>query len=113
MAKDYETRGLIFDSVSLRQRAANLQTFYTTSQRSDPARSNLQMSFVEHFVEAAGHWDTHEFAGLMERPLDLITLLLIEPNGFKAQADTSVRMAHRERALRYIRDHLSDPGLNP
>jgi len=109
---EYETVGIAFPCAALRQRVPEVEPFYAVPLAPGAPRAQLLMSFVEHLAQGVERWQEHEFAELGERFLDLVALLVVERAG-SAAADTSVRIAHRERALRYIRAHLGDIELAP
>ncbi|HWI27932.1 MAG TPA: helix-turn-helix domain-containing protein [Stellaceae bacterium] len=109
----YETAGVAFACAALRRRLPDVQPFYAVPLDTGGPRGALLMSFVEHLADGLERWEEREFAALGERLIDLIALLVVEPGAALPAADTSVRMAHRERALRYIRAHLGDAELGP
>jgi AraC-like DNA-binding protein len=108
----YRTGGFIFPAAALRHRVARLEAFYSLPLDPRSPRGDLLMSFVDHFSRGLAEWDERAFVALEEQLFDLIALLVLQP-GAPAEADTSVRIAHRERALRFIREHLADPDLRP
>jgi AraC-like DNA-binding protein len=109
---EYQTVGVAFPCAALRRRLPEALPFYAVPLADGAPRGALLMSFVEHLAEGLDRWDEREFAELGERLIDLIALLVVQEGG-GAAADTSVRIAHRERALRYIRAHLADAELAP
>ncbi len=110
---DYRTVGVAFPCAALRRRVPSVQPFYALPLDPAAPRGALLVAFVEHLAQGLERWNEREFAELGERLLDLIALLAVEGEGGAAAADTSVRIAHRERALLYIRAHLGDAGLGP
>ena len=59
-------------------------------------------------------WSDGEVAELGERLIDLIALFMVQDGQAQASAsDSSVTLAHRQRALAYMRQHLADPDLSP
>lgn len=109
----YHTMGVAFPCAALRQRAGAVRPFYALPLAEPGSGGALLMGFVEHVARDLERWDERVFAGLGERLLDLIALLMVEGAGAGAAGETSVRIAHRERALRHIRAHLGDPELGP
>jgi AraC-like DNA-binding protein len=110
---DYQTVGVAFPCAALRQRLPQAQPFYAIPLDAGAPRGALLMSFVEHLAQGLEGWDEREFAELGDRLIDLVALLVGPGDGGAAEADSSVRIAHRERALRHIRAHLGDAELGP
>ena len=107
----YETVGVAFPCAALRRRVPQVEPFYALPLDGAPGGA-LLMAFTQHLAQGMERWEEREFAALGEQLIDLVALLIIERAGPMA-ADSSVRIAHRERALRYIRAHLGDTGLSP
>lgn len=110
---DYRTVGVAFPCAALRRRVPSVAPFYALPLDPAEPRGALLVSFVEHLAQGWDRWEEREFAALGERLLDLIALLMIDGAGADAASDSSVRIAHRERALSYIRAHLGEAGLDP
>ena len=110
---DYRTVGVAFPCAALRRRVPSAASFYALPLDPAAPRGALLLSFVEYLAQGLKRWDEREFAELGERLLDLIALLVVGGESAGAAADTSVRLAHRERALGYIRLHLADAALDP
>lgn len=110
---EYQTVGVAFPCAALRQRVPAVRSFYAAPLDAASGRGSLIKSFVEHLGHNLESWDEREFSELSDRLIDLIALLIVEPGQSRALADTSVRIAHRERALGYIRAHLGDAELTP
>ena len=108
---EYQTAGVSFPCAALRQRLPDAPDFHAFPLEAAAPRGALLMSFVEHLAAGLERWDEREFAALGERLVDLVALLVAPET--PGAADTSVRIAHRERALRYIRSHLGDAELGP
>jgi hypothetical protein len=97
----------------LRQRVPALDPLYDIPKAADPARYNLLTSFLDFYSGNLDQWSEDEFTQFSLCLCDLISLLVLKPNSFHAEAERSVRIAHRERALAYVRTNLSDPNLKP
>jgi AraC-like DNA-binding protein len=110
---DYHTIGVAFPAAALRRRVPGVKPFYAIPLDGSAPRGRLLMSFIEHLAEGWESWPEHEFAELGERLLDLVALLALGQDGPEPQAESSVRLAHRRRAQRYIRAHLADAELTP
>ena len=97
----------------LQQRLPVLDPFYEIAKATDPMRYNLLASFLDYYLGNLRQWSEDEFTQLSAHLYDLISLLILKPNASHAEGETSVRIAHRERALAYIRANLADPNIKP
>ena len=97
----------------LRQRVPVLDPLYGITKAADPMRYNLLASFLDYFGGNLHQWGEDEFSQLSAHLYDLISLLILKPNASSAEDEMSVRIAHRERALAYIRTNLANPTINP
>jgi len=73
----------------------------------------LLCSFADHLKSAADQEVETEFASLTEHFLDLIALLISRPERTPVSSESSTVLAHRARALKYIRCHLAESTLTP
>jgi AraC-like DNA-binding protein len=97
----------------LQQRLPILNPLYEITKAADPMRYNLLASFLDYFGGNLHQWGEDEFSQLSAHLYDLISLLILKPNASSAEDEMSVRIAHRERALAYIRTNLANPTINP
>lgn len=109
----YAAQALAFPPSALQARVARPQPFYALTGEPDCPRRALLAAFVDHFTAGRARWSDHEFGGLSTQLLDLVVLSVVEPGHAAAVGETSVRAAHRLRALRYIRANLSRRDLVP
>jgi AraC-like DNA-binding protein len=110
---EYGTTSIGFSASQLRRRIPNLQPFYSLRRSGDDGlAAQLVDSFARHVGQAVNHWDEHEFLTLTEQLLDLVALLIVQRSTPSA-SETSTRIAHRERARRFICEHLEDESLCP
>jgi AraC-like DNA-binding protein len=97
----------------LQQRLPAVDSFYELNKAADPMRYDLLASFLDHYGGTLHQWSEEEFTQLSAHLYDLIALLILKPNSSYAHGEVSVRIAHRERALAYIRANLADPNIKP
>jgi AraC-like DNA-binding protein len=108
----YHTVGVAFPCAALYGRRPDIAPFHALPLHEGSPSGALLLSFVEHFAQGFERWDEREFAELGERLVDLVALLM-PGDPAATSGESSVRIAHRERALRYIRSHLGDAELGP
>jgi AraC-like DNA-binding protein len=109
----YATHSIGFCADDLRRRVAHLGPFYRLSFADAGAGgAQLLQSFVNHLAEGALNWSEHEFTTLSEQMFDLMALLIVQ-RASPASAETSARLAHRQRAIQYIRTHIEEEDLCP
>jgi AraC-like DNA-binding protein len=98
----------------LLQRTPNLRPFYKLQIDDGTPRTALLTSFAKYVEEGIACWSETETIFLREQLLDLIVLLMINDKGNQSSAsETSVKAAHRERAIAYIKHNHCDPKLDP
>lgn len=112
-AQEYAAVSIGLPAATLRLRDAALKSYYAVPLAPGDVRSGLIRSFANHLAAGALQWSDRELCDLTERFLDLLALLILRPGRSCAEGDTSVRLAHRERARGYILAHLADPALTP
>lgn len=99
----------------LLQRTPHLRPFYKLPINDGSPRGALLANFAKYLEQGMAGWSETEAVFLREQMLDLIVLLMI--NGKEHQQpsayETSVKAAHRERALAYIKHNHCDPKLDP
>jgi AraC-like DNA-binding protein len=96
----------------LRQRVPVLDPLYGITKAADPMRFSLLASFLDYFGGNLHQWSEHEYSQLSAHLYDLISLLILNPDG-SPEGELSIRTAHRVRALAYIRANLADPNMKP
>jgi AraC-like DNA-binding protein len=98
----------------LLQRVPHIGSFYKIEVGEKSPRGQLLANFARYMTDGMANWSEAEAMALREQMLDLIVLLMInERNDYSAAFETSVKAAHRERAITYIRHHFRNPGLDP
>ncbi|MGE8691401.1 MAG: helix-turn-helix domain-containing protein [Achromobacter sp.] len=110
----YRSLSISFPRSALAQRDSRIGAFHTLRIGDGSPRGAMLASYMDHLFKGLDGWSDAEAAELGERLIDLIVLFLVQPGqGHASEADSSVTLAHRQRALAYIRQHLADPGLSP
>lgn len=98
----------------LQQRAPRIGPFYKLDAAHDSPRGQLLANFVQHLSEGIGGWTEPEFMALREQLLDLIVLLMVDDRSKPVSSEeSSVKAAHRERAMAYIKYNHRNAQLNP
>jgi AraC-like DNA-binding protein len=98
----------------LLQRTPHLRPFYKLAINDGSPRGALLSSFAEYLEKGIESWSETEAIFLREQMLDLIVLLMINgKDGQHSAYETSVKAAHRERALAYIKHNHCDPKIDP
>jgi hypothetical protein len=75
-------------------------------------RYSLLASFLDYFGGNLSQWSGHEFLTLSGLLYDLIAIFILRPD-CSPEDEMSVRIAHRERALAYIRANLGNSNIKP
>lgn len=113
-AAGYRSLSVSFPRSALSQRDSRIGAFYKLRVDDGSSRGALLASYMDHLFKGMGGWSDIEVAELGERLIDLIVLFLVQPGqGQASESDSSVTVAHRQRVLAYIRQHLADPALSP
>ncbi|AMG38049.1 MULTISPECIES: helix-turn-helix domain-containing protein [Achromobacter] len=113
-ADGYRSLSVSFPRSALSQRDSRIGPFYKLRVDDGSPRGAMLASYMDHLFKGLDGWSPAEAAELGERLIDLIVLFLVQPGqGHASEADSSVTMAHRQRAMAYIRQHLADPALSP
>jgi len=98
----------------LLNREPNIGSFYKLDAGEGSPRGQLLATFAKHMTDGIAGWSETETISLREQMLDLIVLLMINgKNGYASAQETSIKSAHRERAIAYIRHHHRDAALTP
>lgn len=98
----------------LLQRAPRLGAFYKLDTVDASPRGQLLQSFARHLSEGVAGWSASEIATLQEQLLDLIVLLMVGEHDQPVSPEaSSIKAAHRERAIAHIKHHHCDPQLSP
>lgn len=113
-AGGYRSLSVSFPRSALSQRDSRIGPFYKLRVDDGSPRGAMLASYMDHLFKGLDGWSPAETAELGERLIDLIVLFLVQPGqGHASEADSSVTLAHRQRVLAYIRQHLADPALSP
>lgn len=110
----YRSLSISFPRSALAQRVARLESFYKLRVDDGAPGGQLLKSYLDHLLGGMAAWSDAEVGALGEHLIDLIVLFLVQSQAAQAsENDSSVTLAHRERALAYMRRHLSDSALTP
>ncbi|MFQ1062996.1 AraC-like ligand-binding domain-containing protein [Bordetella trematum] len=110
----YRSLSISFPRAALAQRAGRLESFYKLRVDDGGPQGLLLKSYLDHLLGGMPAWSEAEVGALGEHLIDLIVLFLVQSQAAQAsELDSSVTLAHRERALAYMRRQLSDPALTP
>ncbi|CAN5370741.1 helix-turn-helix domain-containing protein [soil metagenome] len=110
----YHAYSISIPRAMLEQRDAHIGSFYKLDLSNGSPRGQLLSNFARHMTDGMETWSETETISLREQLLDLIVLLMVnEKNGYSPAYETSVRSAHRERAITYIKHNHCSPLLNP
>jgi AraC-like DNA-binding protein len=113
-ASGYRSLSVSFPRSALSQRDSRIGAFYKLRVDDGSPRGALLAGYMDHLFKGMHAWSDGEVAELGERLIDLIVLFLVQPGqGHASESDSSVTVAHRQRVLAYIRQHLADPALSP
>ncbi|WMD19306.1 helix-turn-helix domain-containing protein [Achromobacter seleniivolatilans] len=113
-ASGYRSLSVSFPRSALSQRDSRIGAFYKLRADDGSPRGAMLASYMDHLFKGMGGWSDTEVTELGERLIDLIVLFLVQAEQAHAsESDSSVTLAHRHRAMAYIRQHLADPGLSP
>lgn len=98
----------------LLQRAPRIGAFYKIENVIASPRGQLLSGFMKHLSEGIAKWSETEIAALREHLLDLIILLMVnDKSDAVSPEESSIKAAHRERAIAHIQYRHSDPQLTP
>lgn len=98
----------------LLQRAPQISAFYKIENVAASPRGQLLVNFAKYLSEGITKWSEPEIIALREHLLDLIVLLMVnDKNDAVSPEESSIKAAHRERAITYIRYKHCDPQLTP
>ncbi|OZI72382.1 AraC family transcriptional regulator [Bordetella genomosp. 12] len=110
----YRSLSISFPRAALAQRVGRLESFYKLRIDDGAPGGQLLKSYLDHLLGGMAAWSDAEVGALGEHLIDLIVLFLVQSQAGQASAqDSSVSLAHRERVLAYMRQHLSDTTLTP
>ena len=113
-ASGYRSLSVSFPRSALSQRDSRIGAFYKLRVDDGSPRGAMLASYMDHLFKGMGGWSDTEVTELGERLIDLIVLFLVQPGqGHASESDSSVTLAHRQRVLAYMRQHLADPALSP
>jgi AraC-like DNA-binding protein len=110
----YRSMSISLPRTALLQRDPHIGPFYNLPPDDGSPRGALLTSFLNNMFKGMKGWSDSELTELGERLVDLLVLFLVQPgHGHTSETDSSVTLAHRARAVAYIRCHLSDAHLSP
>lgn len=113
-SEGYRSLSISFPRTALAQRTSRLESFYKLRLDDGSPRGALLKSYLDHMLGGMSAWTDAEVTSLGEQLIDLIVLFLVQSQAAQASADdSSVTLAHRERALAHMRRHLADVRLDP
>jgi AraC-like DNA-binding protein len=108
---EYGTTSIAFPASALRQRGVKLQPMHVL-----PASSHQGMlvsALADQVTSNYLQWTDQEFYVLIDQLVDLIALFFFRPISGQAHDDSSVRAAHLQRAMAFIRANYGEPHLSP
>ncbi len=108
---EYEASGIAFPASALRQRGVKLQPIHTLPVSSH--QGVLITSFAGQLANNYMTWSDQQFSVLSEQFLDLIALFFFAPGSVESYDESSVRTAHRQRAIAFIHTNFGEPDLSP
>jgi AraC-like DNA-binding protein len=110
----YHAYSISIPKKMLLQRTPNIASFYKIEVNEKSPRGQLLACFTQYMTSGMTDWSERETISLREQMLDLIVLLMInDSGGYSSAHETSVKTAHRERAISFIKHNLRDPQLSP
>jgi AraC-like DNA-binding protein len=108
---EYGTTSIAFPASALRQRGVKLQPMHML-----PASSHqglLISALADQLTSSYLQWTDQEFYVLIDQLVDLIALFFFQPSSGQPHDDSSVRAAHLQRAMAFIRANYGEPHLSP
>jgi AraC-like DNA-binding protein len=108
---EYGTTSIAFPASALRQRGVKLQPMHVL-----PASGHQGMlvsALADQMSSSYSQWNDREFSALTEQMLDLLAMLFFNPDSGQSQEESSIRAAHLQRAIAYIRANFGDNELSP
>jgi AraC-like DNA-binding protein len=108
---EYEATGIAFPASALRQRGVKPQAVHALPASSHQAI--LISTFADQLTCNYQKWSDQEFSSLSEQFLDLVALFFFSPGSTQSYDESSVRAAHRQRALAFIHANFGDHTLSP
>ena len=109
----YDTRNVVIPTARLRQRVPTLPQLFEGDLAACASRARVVSDFLDTLLASIDEWNDEEATYLVERLLDLVAFLVSDHGRGLESDDSSVRLAHRQRILRYIEDHLRHADLCP
>jgi AraC-like DNA-binding protein len=111
---NYHSVSISIPQKMLLQRQPRIGTFYSLPLNDNAPSGQLLASFTKHLSDGMLEWSDAVAMTLREQLLDLIILLMVNKNQeVPFGSETSLKVAHRERALSYLKCHHRDPSLGP
>lgn len=109
----YDTLNVVIPTARLRERVPHLPQVFESDLSSIASRARVVSAYLDTLLAAIDEWDDEEAGFLVERLLDLVGFLVTDQGRGLESGDSSVRLAHRQRIVRYIEDHLRHDDLGP
>ncbi|MFL6624533.1 MAG: helix-turn-helix domain-containing protein [Sulfurifustis sp.] len=110
----YQAYSVSVPAAALRLREPKIGPIYKVALEDGSPRGQLLRHYVDYLGAGARVWSDIEAVELSERLFDLIVLLIVhEGKSYASESDTTIKAAHRERAIAYIKSHLADCALDP
>jgi len=108
----YRAFSMSIPSSLLMKRKSDIQSFYSLSNQSVSAE--LLSHFVKKIHEGIPNWSALEVSSLRDQMLDLIVLLMTGRNDrWTTSSESSVKAAHRERVINFVKRYHRDAALSP
>lgn len=114
-AKDvaYQSISISIPRIALELREPNLTPFYTLKLSDGNPRAQLLSGYMDQLMSGLYHWSDVEAAGLANKLLDMIVVLMVhEGKNFSSGLESTVRMAQRDAAMAQIKSNFENPALN-
>jgi AraC-like DNA-binding protein len=108
---EYGTTSIAFPASALRQRGIKLQPVHTLPVESP--QGSIVTTMAAQLTSSYLQWSDQEFSVLTEQLLDLIALFFFNPGSAHSQEESSVRSAHLQRAIAFIRANFGETDLSP
>jgi AraC-like DNA-binding protein len=108
---DYGTTSIAFPASALRQRGIKIQPLLMLPASSP--QGSVVLTMADQLTASYLQWSDREFSVLTEQFLDLVALFFFNPGLTHSQDESSVRSAHLQRAIAFIRANFGEADLSP
>lgn len=110
----YHAFSVSLPAAALRLREPKIGPIYKIALADGSPRGKLLMHYIEQLAAGLAQWSDDEASALSDRLFDLIVLLMVQQGqSHGSEHDTSIKAAHRARAIAYVEAHLADAALTP